>query len=46
MVIMLMIFVMFDEIVPIRKNGCGILGQNYVALFQEMKCLQGCIRGI
>ena len=48
MVVLLMVFFMCDELVlvlsgvgPILKNGCGIRGQNYVALFQESEMSAG-----
>ena len=48
MVVMLMVFFMCDELVlvlrgvgPILRNGCGIWGQNYVALFQENEMSAG-----
>ena len=37
MVVMLMVFFPYDELVPILRSGCGIWGRNYVALFQENK---------
>ena len=48
MVVLLMVFFMCDELVlvlsgvrPILKNGCGIRGQNYVALFKESEMSAG-----
>ena len=39
--VMLMVFFMCDELVPILRNGCKILIQNYVALFQENQISAG-----
>ena len=48
MLVMLMVFFTCDELVlvlrgvgPILRNGCGIWGQNYIALFQENKMSAG-----
>ena len=48
MVVMLMVFFKCDELVlvlwevgPILRCGCGIWGQNYVALFQENEMSAG-----
>ena len=46
MVVMLMVLFTCDDLVSILSNGCGIWGQNSVALFQEKKWQQGCIPGI
>ena len=39
--VMLMVFFMCDELVPILRNGCKILIQNYVALFRENEISAG-----